>query len=463
MYPNDGVLVPPNLGKLEIHFLPGTGNQLFELAFVSPYTDVKVYLGCSLPMNGGCIYQPDPTVWHWLAETNRGSTPVAVSLRATDGKGGPVASAGPISIAFSQDDINGGIYYWRIGVADADVSIMRFDFASTTQTAAEKFVGTELTGGTCVGCHALSHDGSKIVAEAGGQTDGRILLVDVATKMPIVPFASTPKSFFESWNPDGSLYVGVDAHRHRLQSALLRWIDRGLREQRPEHRRRHQSAHPSGLVGRRPEDRVHPDRDRRNSPQEFYKGGIYMVTQSGGTWSAPAPIVPWLDGKNRYYPAFSPDNSFLVFDESTCSSGNMSDDCDADTNATATLFAVLPQMGATPVVLTKVNAGGPMDAGNTALTNTYPKWSPFVFQRTSETGARLEWMTFASKRKFGLRPLPPSNRGGDGTLLWMAAVDPGPGERRHGSSYSAFALPFQDLTTSNHIAQWTSKVIPPIQ
>ena len=63
---------------------------------------------------------------------------------------------------------------------------MRFDFASTTQTMATKFIGTELTGGTCVGCHALSRDGTRIVAEAGGQNDGRLLLLDVATVMPMV-------------------------------------------------------------------------------------------------------------------------------------------------------------------------------------------------------------------------------------------------------------------------------------
>lgn len=36
VYPNDGVLVPPNLGRLEIHFLPGSGNDLFELTFAWP-------------------------------------------------------------------------------------------------------------------------------------------------------------------------------------------------------------------------------------------------------------------------------------------------------------------------------------------------------------------------------------------------------------------------------------------
>ena len=31
VYPNDGVVVPPNLGRLELHFYPGAGNTLFDI------------------------------------------------------------------------------------------------------------------------------------------------------------------------------------------------------------------------------------------------------------------------------------------------------------------------------------------------------------------------------------------------------------------------------------------------
>ena len=63
--------------------------------------------------------------------------------------------------------------------------------------------------GTCVGCHALSRDGSKLVAEAGGQNDGRLLLLDVAKNALLVPFGQPEKSVFESRAPGGDEYVGV--------------------------------------------------------------------------------------------------------------------------------------------------------------------------------------------------------------------------------------------------------------
>jgi hypothetical protein len=102
----------------------------------------------------------------------------------------------------------------------------------------------------------------------------------------------------------------------------------------------------------------------------------------------------------------------------------------------------------------------------TALTNSFPRWSPFVFKRTGEAGSRLMWVTFSSSRHYGLRAAPPAAPGGEnatGSLIWMAAVDPDAVSNGVDGSYPAFAIPFQDLTTSNHIAQWTTQVIPPIQ
>ena len=46
-------------------------------------------------------------------------------------------------------------------------------------------------------------------------------------------------------------------------------------------------------------------------------------------------------------------------------------------------------------------------------------------------------------------PQPPDARGA--TRDAPAGTDP---------SFPAFALPFQDITTSNHIAQWTETVVP---
>ena len=468
VYPNDGVLVPPNLGKLEIHWKPAAGTTLFAIGFHNAATDIEVYAGCTNPTNGGCIYLPDATVWHWIAETNRGGAPLAVSLRATDGQGGGVGTSNTVALSFSRDDIHGGLYYWT---TSNGTGIMRFDFASTTQTTAQKFIGTQLTGGTCVGCHALSRDGAKVVAEAGGQNDGRLLLLDVATSMPMVPFGSTPKSIFESWDPAGARYVGVYGDTGATDYGLM-LFDGGngalLGSIAGTGTQQHPADHPDwSLDGK---SIAYVQVGTPGTSQRMWSGAIELLTSPDGMmWSAPLELVPSTPGINHYYPAFSPDGGFLVYDQSTCPAGQNGDyTCNADTDPTATLMAVAAKAGAQPLELAKCNAGGLADAGNSALTNSFPRWSPFIFQRSANEGqSRLEWLTFSSSRNYGLRPPPPSpNPGGEakvGTLIWMAAVDPDKILAGEDGCYAAFALPFQDLTTSNHIAQWTTQVVPPVQ
>lgn len=452
VYPNDGVIVPSNLGRLELHFRPGTDNTLFELTFASDVLSLKVFLRCTTPLNGGCIYMPDAQVWSWIAESHRGTGPMTWRLRATNDAGTGVGTSSDFAMRFAPDDVTGGIYYWTTSGG----SIMRFDFASQTQTVAEKFIGTEATGGTCVGCHALSRDGKKLVAEAGGQNDGRLLLLDVATKQTIVPFGSTQKSNFESWNADGSAFVGVYADNGATNYNLMIFngttgvvdetVQAGGTKTNPSN---HPDWSPLG-------DRIaYVNVGVMNTLQMMYNGEIRTVAKSNGAWQPFQTIVPRAAGKNRYYPAFAPDGQMLVFNESTCNSGNTGGECNGDTDPTAKLYAVDGIAGGTITALARANGPGVADNGQTNLTSSFPKWNPFVFRKTNE-GGRLAWVTFSSTRKYGLRNPP-----GNGTLLWMAAIDL---DAPAGTdpSFAAFALPFQDITTSNHIAQWTTQVVPPI-
>lgn len=448
VYPNDHVLLPPNLGRLEFHFHPGANNTLFELSFANAVTDIKVYLTCTA-LNGGCVYNPDPQLWSWVALTNHGGDPVTWSIRGTDLGGTGVGTSTAMAMSFALQDVNGGIYYWTTTTQ----SIMRYDFGSTTQLAATKYIGTELQG-MCIGCHALSRDGTKLVAEVNGQNDGRTALVTVGTKAVMNQFGATPKSMFESWNPDGSQYVGVygdsGATNYNLMvlsgndATLLSTIDVGGTAQHP-------SDHPDwSLDGQRI---AFVKVGIPGTMQRMWNGGIYQVTRQGAGWSAPQPLVPAVNLENHYYPAYAPDGRLLVYDVSRCTSGsNTGGECNADTNATATLMAIDSIAGGTPVALANANKPGIADNGATALTNSFPKWNPFVFPMNAR-GGHVAWITFSSKRSYGLRT-PPSG----GTLLWMAAIDldaPAGAD----PSFVAFALPFQDITTSNHIAQWTTQVV----
>src|SRR5215475_6990963 len=47
VYPPDQVLLPPNMNVIEVQFLPGAGNTLFEIDFANAATDVRFETRCT--------------------------------------------------------------------------------------------------------------------------------------------------------------------------------------------------------------------------------------------------------------------------------------------------------------------------------------------------------------------------------------------------------------------------------
>jgi hypothetical protein len=466
VYPNDGVLFPPNVTGIEVHFTAGGNNTLFEVSFVGPGSSINTFVRCTSP-NGinGCIYQPDPGIWSAVARSNAGLGRVALTVKGTDDNGTAVGASSTFHIQFARDDIQGALYYWTTSGATA---IVRWDFAGSTQKAMPYLTPANTDGKTCVGCHALSPQGDKLVASVGGQNDGRVLLWNIMSDQRQQGFPLQQRSQFESWNKDGSKFVGIygDGNPGMKGPSNLMIFDGnsgmvadtidlgGLRADHPDWSKNETGPETIAFTAADP---TAPTTDQRPS-----MGGIDYVRLSGNMWGSPQVLVPSAPGKNRYYPNIAPDGNLVVYDESTCTSGTPQmgqapdKSCDADTDATATI-TLTSLSGMPPIVLTAANSPGVADNGKTALTNSFPKWAPFV-QNLDEMN-HLIWLTFSSTRMYGLRSPPSSNHdeSTSGMLLWMVGVNPGVG----GSdpSYTAFCLPFQDATTSNHIARWTKYFI----
>lgn len=478
VYPNDGTLVPPNLRDLEIHFLPGEGNDLYELTFENAVTEISVYLRCGEEVGGGCVYQPDEDLWIWLAETNRGAETVEVGLRATDAddEDAGVGVAEPIDLNFSLDEVRGTIFYWT---TSGDTAIMRYDFGASDEVAAEPVLEpsdvdeqTSAEDTDCVGCHALSPDGTKMVSELEGQRDGRLVLFDLLGDSIEGDVTEREQSIFQTWSPDSSEFVGVymdsgsDEYNLRVFDGETMertgTIDVGASESEPAN---HPDWSPDGdeivfnSVGE-----PFKDDGRRATNQRSHHGQIERIVYEGDSadgwdpeaWSEPEVLVPREDETNYYYPAYAPDPDYLIFNRSRCEDGNIgpTHECDGDMNPTAELLMMPAEPGAEPVELESANAPGVMDDGDYELYNSFPKWSPFEFQRTEEVGSRLFWVAFSSKRMAGLRePV------GDNALLWMAAVDPERLDEEEDPSFPAFAIPYQEFDTDNHIPQWTQSTV----
>ncbi len=443
VYPTDGVLVPPNLGLLEVHFYPGSDNELFAVTYDSPLAHVVVYTRCT-PLGGGCVYTPSTDVWRYVADTNRGAdAPMVVSVRATDDEGTGQGASGEVDVHVSAVDVAGALYYW----STTQRAIMRVDFGDEVP---ERFFPPEGQGGTCYGCHSLSPDGTRMSLSQQGQYNGQLTILDVGSQSALLTASDETREQFQAWDPTSTMFAAIygdddppDTHlriRDGDTGAVLDELDIGQEISHP-----HWS--PAG-------DRIaFTVVTHHQTSQRPGRGGISYVEQEAGGWSAPHELLPPTDGLNRYTPVYSPDGSYLVYVESTCPAGVVYDgSCDADADDVAKLWAIAKDGGA-PIALTAAGTPGPLDDDDD-LANTFPRWAPFEDVRFTSGEGRVHWMTFSSRRRYGLRD--PEGR----QLLWMVAVDPDRVAAGQDGSFPAFALPFQDLATSNHMAQWAEVFVP---
>ncbi|MBI2394885.1 MAG: PD40 domain-containing protein [Deltaproteobacteria bacterium] len=428
LYPGDGTMVPPNMNVLEFQFEPGSGNSLFELAFKGPGIDVKVYFPCT-SVGSGCVYSPDPTVWKLVADNGRGKDPVTYTLRGVDGAApGGVGVSSSQKISFGQEDILGGIYYWNAGAG----ATMRYEFGVSGK-AGEVYLNGAMAGAmTCVGCHVLSRDGKRMAAGLDMPSPSPYKVYDVATRALVYSQGSTfgggGANFF-TFSPDATQIVTSNAVTLVLRNAAT-----GAAIKDP-------LANPGGQPDWSPDGKkivyAKPSTPPPCFPPLCGNPGVeassleLLGVDGAGKWGPLKTLVPF-SGQNNYYPAFSPDGSLVVFNRSP-SNANSYDAPDAQ------VFVVGSEGGA-PVHLAKASTGG----------DSWPKWTPVV---QKYRGGQLLWLTFSSRRNYGLRLTD-----GKTAQIWMTAVDLGKAKSGADGSYPAFWLPFQDLKSGNHIAQWVTKV-----
>ncbi len=426
VYPDDGTLVPPNLNELEFHFRPGAGNTLFRLSFEGTLLQLEVYLGCS-PLGGGCAYTPDEATWRLLADAERGTAPVTYSLAGVDGGApGGVGHSASRAISFGEVDIVGGLYYWNAAVG----AIRRYDFGRRGQEA-ENFLDASRAGAmTCVGCHAMSRDGTRIAVGLDIPAPSPYKVFDVATRAQIYAQGSTfggGANFF-SFSPDSTQIMSSNgasiAWRNSTSGAAIieSLVAQGTM---PDW-----SANGAKLVYSRPGVAVPCFGGFCGAPG-VDQGSLEVIDFDGASWGPAATIVPY-SGQNNYYPAFSPDTAWVMFNRSP-SNANSFDAPDAQ-------VWVVGATGGTPIPMSVASTGG----------DSWPKWAPDV---QPYRGGSVMWFTFSSRRAYGLR-LP----SGMTAQLWMAGFDPQRAAAGEDPSFTAFRLPFQELGSGNHIAQWVTNV-----
>jgi hypothetical protein len=483
-YPPDGVLLPPNMNVLEVQFTPPAGATLFEVDFENSVTDVRVETQCDpiTPVRGGastgCGLTLPQAAWNDIANTNRDGDPVHVSVRATADGSCVTTSTTKIDVSFAKDDLAGGIYYWQSatygGVGGTTGGIYSHDFGTFDPTPTPFY--TSGATGTCVGCHNLSRDGERI-AVATDDPDADDEFGDMHTHMMDVTtrtvFGGTKMSpGFQTFTHDHAKMIASTYKTAKNASFQVFDGDTAALIATP----------PIGanLVATQP-DLSHDDANlvyvvpqsgsiSSAGDHHFMAGSLYASTFDASTnaLGAPTLLLGATAPQAFYYPSFSPDGHFVVFDEAP--------DGDVFWNRKARVkLAHFPGANpATPIDLPSLNL-------DPSVANSWPRWSPFV---QTYKGHKLLWVTFSSNRDYGLRlvnkgfdncyppespsydqPQPLSKQGvGYETCaqpqIWMAAVlvDEDAALDAKDRSFPAFWLPFQDVTSHNFCAQWVEKI-----
>lgn len=506
LYPPDGTLVPPNMNVLQLQFDQGAGNTYFEIDYENAATDVRVLTKCS-PITdsksnatNGCVYDLSQQVWDYIAQSNRGGDPLNIIVRATDANGTCIAtSQTQVAISFAEEDLNGGVYYWqsvKVGLTQgATGGIFRYDFGKRGQVP-QAYLAPSVGGTTtCIGCHFLSRDGVKMTFGADDPdaddeySDLINKLIDVASKTTVQFTNKGTGGGFQAFTPDHSLFLASNGlgkadpfalyEGNMAMPASPATVAVGGRGTQPDY-----SADGSQVVFVLPQSfsfmgNMHVD------DNHFYGGSLYTMSASGTTFGTPTPLVTSA-GENNYYPAFSPDGAFVVFNRvpltgtaNACTNTSTAGVCpnDAFSNPNARIF-IVPAAGGTPVDLANINGAGPLE-------NSWPRFAPTVQHYKGDT---IAWVTFASTRDYGdvvrnstmvngmpqricYPPESPENISTNKNVttdpicmqpqLWMAAINLSKASSGADPSFPAFWLPFQDPTAHNHIAQWVLQLVGP--
>jgi hypothetical protein len=422
VYPLNRTLVPANLQRMEFQFRPGDGNTLFRLWYRGEDFDLQVYVGCD-EVADGCVYEASETVWELISEHERGQPPGRWIVSGVDGDDpGGVGTSETFELGIGEQDVTGGIYYWNAGAG----RIMRYDFGRADAQAELYIDPVRGQAQECVGCHALSADGAKL-AFGVDEPNGVYRVFDVAARSALFSSGAIDagREFF-AFSPDGGQMLAANGSSIAWQDAVTGTM-----------------LDPTLAAGTMPDWSPTGDRiafaTSCGAPCNLEVGvenaSLQTMSFDGATWGAPSTLV---SGGNNYYPAFSPDGEYVLYNHAATGYSYE--------NPAAEVW-VVPAAGGEPRELERASTSGA----------SWPKWTPGVH---TYQGHPLMWFTFSSRRRIGLRPSPLDTDDRPVAQIWMAAFDPTRLADGEDPSAAAFWLPFQEPDSGNHIAQWTTEVVP---
>lgn len=410
IYPFENTTVPRNLDGLEVIWTGADPSDIVRLHFASALESVDVYT------QRRASWKVPTAVWEAVSATNRRGALTLQLFAASwaDGKLGEVTESAPIDVTVNRFDAAGSVLYW----STADRAIMRILAGGGT---ADTFYPTK-GGGQCYGCHEIAESRQWMVVTRDG-VNGTYQVVDVSDPAsPTVVFDATDskKMTFHALSPDGAYILGVTNGGLVLydlaNNQYLRAVTPdGFKYSHPGWAPDGKTAIATRVTG------------TLNSDMGFSGGEIVTMSWDGSRLGTPEVLVPAAANVNYYYPAFSPDGQWVIYNRST-------GDSYADDDAELWLVAA---GGGTPIRLDNANGVG-------SMRNSLARWAPLPDDD-------VLWLAFSSRQK----------KGGEGAAsssqIWVTAIDPALAEAGQDPSSAPYWLPGQNNSSDNHLPVWWSQ------
>jgi hypothetical protein len=449
VYPNAGAIVPHDLAPIDVQW--NGAAPVYRVTFAVDTGDrLRGYVTSP-------DWIPPASNWQWLLDRAAGH-PIALSVEGAtiDGSGnvtGAVVGTAAQPLSVAPDDATGALFYFATtgDQLTGDGTLERLQLGAQQ---ADKYLNKSNDGGRCVGCHALSRDGTRVVYDfldlPGIATGTSLSLGSVDATNPTAQQAGAGLQVANStFSPDGkqliTSYGGKLTLRDGVSGARLADIATTGPALYPDW-----SPDGSRVVFVRPSTMCAANAPDFGQASIFvYGGALVSLTASNGSFGNEKVLLAAGAGENNYYPSFSPDGSWIAFTrvqgttKSSWALGNTScigldgSGLSYD-NPSATLW-LMPSGGGAPVALTAAN-GEPM------RTNSWPKWGP-------KADGEYLWLSFSSTRPYGNVLAGASAH----HQLWFTAIVRG-GAGGSDPSAPAVWFPFQDTSTKNHIGMWSLKV-----
>jgi hypothetical protein len=448
-----GTLMPRNWLRPRFELTAAAGENLFEIDL-----SVSGFAHTLRIFTANPSYALDSAIWNGLRETIPGRT-IGVTMRAlTVGAGGAVqlAPSAPATSSFTIAPVEapGEIVYWALandmGTKVGSLKGFGIGEESVETVLVPSQVQTRASNDTCIGCHAATPDGNSVGFNMGAQNYFNQMANVTSGAVGTTPSYATPAALATMQTlhgiPTYSKAHWSDGDRVALLSdtGTLHWVQ--------------VDGNASGILART------GDANKATEPSFSHDGNnvVYASAKAivdGRLDTGPADlfVVPYqnraggtakpLPGASdpnftEYYPAFSPDDTFVAF---TRVPGVES----AYSNPHAEVY-LLPfngGLGGTAIRLPANDAAACQTTTvSPGLTNDWPKWSP---RPITDGGKTYYWLTFSSKR----------TGTGNAQLYITAVVVDEVGEI---STYPALYLWNQPSSEGNHTPSWDDFAIPPI-